>query len=109
MTTITEPTTADVLDLEAENQRLRERLCEYKALAAKLADRLQIAQRDNEAAYEQAYEAASGPHFCRDHPFGTAVTEPTLTERLDAMAAAETDPARRAAWRLIRRTKEGEQ
>lgn len=44
---------------------------EYRRLAAALADRLMLAQRENEAAYIEAYESHQGPHFCVALPFGS--------------------------------------
>lgn len=85
-------------------RRLGAELRAYRELAADLADRLQVAQQENEAAYRAAFDAHSGPHFCRDLPFGTPRQEKTLAERLEEMAAKETDPARRQAWRMLRRT-----
>lgn len=56
---------------------LARELREYKELAALLADRLQLAQAENESAYLEAYQAHRGPHFCTDLPFGTPAPAPS--------------------------------
>ncbi|WPO73977.1 hypothetical protein [Streptomyces sp. KN37] len=62
--------------LTEQNTRLQAELRGYKELAAALADRLTVVQRDNEAAYRQAYEAANGPHFCTGQPVGSLTARP---------------------------------
>lgn len=51
----------------AEKRELRR----YRELAASLTERLERLQRENEAAYCEAYLAHGSPHLCPDLPFGS--------------------------------------
>lgn len=93
-------------DLATAHRDIRQ----LRELAAAQADRLQIAQTENEGASRHAYEAAAGPHFCKGQPFGTppavgsVVSGDDVAHWIDSHMRAERDPARRAAWRTLRDT-----
>ncbi|WP_069883470.1 hypothetical protein [Streptomyces luteocolor] len=77
---LTPPDTAalkrTVARLENELAAEQRHNTELRQLASQQADRLQQAQAENESAYRSLYDAASGPHFCKDHPFGELTARP---------------------------------
>lgn len=74
--------------------RLRAELRASREQAAALEERRLALQADNEAAYKAAYDATGGPRFDKLRPFGQ------LTEE------CFTDPAKKAAVRMLRRSQE---
>ncbi|MFF8659528.1 hypothetical protein [Streptomyces huasconensis] len=56
--------------LTAELGDARRQNADLTKLVSDQAERLLVAQAENEAAYKEAYNAAAGPHFCHGKPFG---------------------------------------
>ncbi|GAA2485075.1 hypothetical protein GCM10010406_21670 [Streptomyces thermolineatus] len=67
----------------AELDALRRQLRDLKAQVAALDSRLVAQQQQNEAAYRAAYDAAGGPQFDIDEPFGQlpATNQPIVADR----------------------------
>lgn len=74
--------------------RLRTELREARAQLAALDTQLRTLQDQNEAAYRAAYDSTGGPHFDKAKPFGRLTS------------GCFTDPAKRAAARMLQRTAE---
>ncbi|MGW6531392.1 hypothetical protein [Streptomyces venezuelae] len=62
--------------LRRKLDRLQAELRQYKELAARQEERLQVLQAANEGAYRDQYDAASGPHLCTASPFGEVAAGP---------------------------------
>lgn len=68
--------TQQVARLENDLTEVTQRNRQLTDLASSQDERLRAAQTENEAAYRHAYDAASGPHFCPNSPFGELVARP---------------------------------